>query len=91
MGNHPDSLGGIAVLEGNLVVELKGTALHGLHVVDGEIENHRLLEPLVYMPAAAALLGNAQLPLVQQPDGFAYGVLYISVLKQFTVIPCLLD
>ncbi|MNH12971.1 hypothetical protein D3C79_725280 [compost metagenome] len=67
-------LGGIVgKLEGNLVVILGVVTLDDAVVIDAEVEQYRLLQPLVYHPLAGNLLGDTGLAGIQQFDDLQDG------------------
>ena len=67
-------LGGVVgELEGNLVVVLGVVALDDAVVIDAEVEQHGLLQPLVDDPLTGNLLGDPRLAGVQQVDGLQDG------------------
>src|SRR5207344_2018472 len=66
--HNSDSFSAIPALDWNLVAEMEGTRLHNFRLLDSEVEQNRLLEPLVRMPPVRTFLADSHLTGVEQVD-----------------------
>ncbi len=67
--DDPHSALGVVRLHRDLVQEVEASDLHRLDLAQAEVEENRLLRPLVDEPLAVALLGHPHLTLVEQSNG----------------------
>ncbi len=68
-GRHDsDTVLGVVVLHRNLVEEVQAADVHRLDLAQAEVEEDRLLRPLVDHPLALALLGDPCLAAVEEGD-----------------------
>src|SRR4029453_10943503 len=72
--HDPHALRRIDALHRNLVEVAETSHLDGLDLAEAEVEEDRLLGPLVHNPALAASLGDAELAAVEQLDGLLDGL-----------------
>ena len=90
MGYGADTHLGVTVLKGNLVVPLEGVGLDGLGIVDGEVEDYGLLDPLIDSPARLGCLvglGYTQDAFVEEVDYAVYGTSCLGRSEEGTVFP----
>ena len=71
-GHDPHTSGLVVGLERDLVGELEGPEFHGLHLRQTEVEQDRVLEPLVHDRLAIGTeFGHSGLTRIEQVDGGA--------------------
>lgn len=78
------------MLEFHLVEPLQLAAPHGAHGLDGEVENHGLLDPLVHAPLAPFgidRLGRPQRTLVDELHHGANGLAHRLIGEHFALLP----
>ena len=68
-GRHdPDTAVGVVGLDGDLVEEVQPADVHRLNLADPEVEQDRLLHPLVHEPPVTGRLRDANRSRVEQAD-----------------------
>ena len=81
------------MLEVDLIVPLQLTGTHGAHLLDWEVHNDSLLDPLVYLPLAILQidwLGSTKLAFVHSLDNGTNCRLYLLLLEHCAILPRLL-
>jgi hypothetical protein len=63
----------VGVLQRHLVEELREAGFHRAVVIKPERQQHRLLQPLIHVPLAVALFGDAGFAGVEQRQGLLHG------------------
>ena len=90
MGHGAHAQPVVVVFDVHLVVPFQFAGAHRAHLLDREIEDHGLLDPLVDPPLAAREVdgfGRAQKPLVDEFHHLADGGFGRIVLQQAAVVP----
>ena len=90
MRDNPNTQSVIVVLKLHLVVPLKLASTHCTHLLNREIEDNRLLNPLVYLPLALLeidWLCTTKLTLIYRLDNCADSLAGNFILKQRAILP----
>ena len=61
-------------------MKFKWTHFNGFHLLDWEIQDHRLLDPLIHLPPSLCRLRYTQSSFVQAVDNRTYSVLGVRML-----------
>jgi hypothetical protein len=64
----------LGIFERDLVEEAREAGVDGLVVVEPERQQHGLLQPLIDLPLAVLLFGDARLATVEQRDRLFHGI-----------------
>ena len=94
MRHNTDSKSLKIVLKLHLVIPLKFTGTHRAHLLNGEVEDYRLLDPLVHLPLALLKvdrLSRAKFSLIDSLNHLTYGLFGCRLREQVAVLPRALD